>query len=424
MTPEAFCPSKGPDWASSSTKQNWNASVKIDADEFRARQRSFAAALSSAGYDGAIVVSRGGSTLDRYANVFYLTGHYQHYGYLPESPPIFSGRAHSCLVMDADGRNVLCVAVPEVDEANVFADRIAYSDRWVATVAGAIAELGLAQGTLGLVGDDVLPTNQWKMLKQQAPHVVWSDAEPLLNALRRIKSPAEQALIRESCRINREAVTAFFAAARPGATEADCVADALDVVARHGSGLYYAAVSSGPHADRWMTSPLPGWSTRELEAGDLLRLDLASVFEGYLSDFGRTIVVGGRPSADQQRLLDVLHLALDGAIGAAQPGAMVRDVVAAGEQVLESEGVARDGGARPGEICASYPAHWGHCLGLGWERPWMVADSEAAIEPGMYLAIERALTLEGVGTVAAEQNLLVGDHGADVLTVGPDGTWS
>jgi len=396
----------------------------IEAEEIRTRQRSFAAILDSTGYDGAIVVSRGGSTLDRYANVLYLTGHYQHYGYLPESPPTFSGRAHNCLVIAADGRNILCVAVPEVDEAKVVADRIAHSARWVETVAHAIGELGLSSARLGLVGDDVLPTNQWEMLKQEVPHVDWSDAEPLLNTLRRIKSPAEQRLVREACRVNRQAVTAFLAAARPGATEGDCVAAALDVIARQGAGLYYAAVSSGPHTARWMTSPLPGWSTRRLEAGDLLRLDLASVFQGYLSDFGRTIVVGDRPSDDQRRLLDTLHRALDGAIDAARPGARVRDVVAAGEGVLKGAGVATGSDAGAGTIRASYPAHWGHCLGLGWERPWMLADSDALIEPGMYLAIERALSLDRVGTVAAEQNLLVSDHGTEVLTEGPAGRWS
>ncbi len=398
--------------------------MRIEAGEFRARQKNFAATLIAAGLDGAIVVSRGGSTLDRYANVLYLTGHYQHYSYLPESPPIFSGRAHNCLVIDAEGGNVLCVAVPEVDEANVVADRIAHSDRWVETVAVAINDLGLTHSKLGLVGGDVLPANQWDLLKQELPAVRWSDVEPMLNELRRIKSPAEQALIREACRINRQAVTAFFAAARPGAMEADCAADALDVIARHGSGFYYAAVSSGPHAWRWMTSPLPGWSRRQLEAGDLLRLDLASVFEGYLSDFGRTIVVGATPSDDQRMLLDALHQSIDCAIDAVRSGALVRDIVAAGEQSLEDAGVLTGDVAEPGVMHASYPAHWGHCLGLGWEEPWMVAGSEAAIEPGMYVAIERALSLDGVGTVAAEQDLLVGEHATEVLTEGSDGRWS
>ena len=99
--------------------------MKIEGDEFRGRQIALADAVAGAGFDGALVVSRGGSTLDRYGNVLYLTGHYQHYSYLPESPPTFSGRAHSAFAIAGDGRNVLCVAVPEVDDPAVFADTIA-----------------------------------------------------------------------------------------------------------------------------------------------------------------------------------------------------------------------------------------------------------------------------------------------------------
>ena len=41
-----------------------------------ARQHRFAAVLREANLDGALVVSCGGATADRYANVLYLTGHY------------------------------------------------------------------------------------------------------------------------------------------------------------------------------------------------------------------------------------------------------------------------------------------------------------------------------------------------------------
>jgi Xaa-Pro aminopeptidase len=399
--------------------------VKIDREEFNRRRRAFAEGIRRAGHDGALVVSRGGSTLDRYGNVLYLTGHYQHYSYLPESPPTFSGRAHNAFAVTAEGKGMLCVAVPEVDEEIVVADRIAHSERWAETVRDCLKALGIDRGNVLLVGADVLPASQWIVLQEMLPKVRWRFGDGLLEELRRIKSPAEQAVIREAAAINREAVTAFLAAAVPGATEADAVAAAASVITSRGAGLYYAAVSSGPRSWAWMSAPLPGWSTRVIEKGDLVRLDLASVWRGYLSDFGRTIVAGGEPSAEQAHLIDTLHAGLDAAIGGARPGGTVGDIVAAGDRALAEAGVALGGEAeRPGQIVASYPVHWGHCLGLGWERPWMTPPGEAPIEPGMYLAIERALTLEGVGTAAAEQNLLVTETGVDVLTEGPEGRWS
>lgn len=398
--------------------------MQIASEEYRARQRALAEKLATAGFDGALIIARGGSTYDRFANVLYLTGHYQHYSYLPEFPPTFSGRAHTALLLRADGANVLCICVPEIDERRITADRVACGDVFADTLARALNDLGLAGATLGLIGADVMPLQLWRALADGLPAVRWRDADDLLLALRRIKSPAEQVLIRDAAATNRRAVTAFLQALRPGTAESVAVAEAARVVVAEGAGIYYAAASSGPATWSWMSSPLPGYSPRRLEDGDLIRLDLGIVKHGYLSDFGRAAVVG-RARPEQARLIDVLHAALDAAIAAARPGGTVGAILAAGDRALADAGVATGEAAHPGQIVASYPVHWGHCLGLGWERPYLVeAEAAQPIEPGMYVALERALTLAGVGTVAAEQNLLIGDSGIEILTAGPEGRWS
>jgi Xaa-Pro aminopeptidase len=396
--------------------------LTIDASEYRDRQRRFAGALAQAGLDGAIVVSRGGSTFDRHANVFYLTGHYQHYSYLPDSPGLFSGRAHTVYVTSANAESILCASVPEYDAAAITAGEVRTSESFIETIAGALQSLGLASSRLGLVGSDVLPTSQWLALTNAAPQVRWEPCDESLLALRRIKSPAEQALIRRLAATNRRAVTAMLGAIRPGVSEAEALSAAAQVIIGEGAGIYYTAVSSGERIWQWTSSPLPGFSTRTLREGDLIRFDLGIVRDGYMSDFGRAVAVG-EPNAQQRRLIDTLHGGLDAALAAIRPGAAVRDIVAAGDSALEAAGVVM-GDPRPGVTVASYPVHWGHALGLGWERPWMTQTEGMTVEPGMYLAIERALTLEGVGTVAAEQNLLVGAHGIEILTEGPKGRWS
>jgi Xaa-Pro aminopeptidase len=199
------------------------------------------------------------------------------------------------------------------------------------------------------------------------------------------------------------------------------MAEAAKIIIGEGAGIYYAAISSGEMTWQWASSPLPGYSARKLRKGDLLRFDVGIISEGYLSDFGRATVVGP-PSNQQQWLIDTLHAGLDAAIDAVRPGASVRGIVATGDDMLQRLGVA-SGEARPNVIVASYPAHWGHALGLGWERPWMTANETLPIQPGMYIAIERALTLQGVGTAAAEQNLLVGEQSVEILTEGRKGRW-
>jgi Xaa-Pro aminopeptidase len=165
----------------------------IEAAEYRGRQRAFADALGQAGLAGALVVSRGGATADRYASVRYLTGHYQAYSYLPDSPGLFSGRAHTAFAISATGQNVLCVSVPEYDAATLVADDIRHAPEFTAGVADALTSLGLVGPGVGIVGEDVLPLRMFRGLLAHLPSLDLTACDELLERLRRIKSPAEQA---------------------------------------------------------------------------------------------------------------------------------------------------------------------------------------------------------------------------------------
>ncbi len=395
----------------------------IEKSEYRGRQQRFAAALVAKGFDAALIVSRGGSTFDRYAHVRYLTGHYQNYSYLPDAAGLFSGRAHAAAIISPDGKTILCVSVPEWDADALVTDDIRACADFALGIADALIEAGAGSGRVCLIGADVLPMRYWLQLVACVPDAEFVAEDEVLAGLMRVKSPAEQVIIQRGVALHRSGVSALLAAIRPGVSEADLVAVLAEAVIRGGAAIYFASVSSGLLTSRWTSSPLPGFSLRKLETGDLVRFDTGIIYEGYLSDFGRSLVVG-EPTPAQRRLLDTLHRGLESAIGAVRPGARVRDIVAAGEAALEEAGVVSSGNADNNEIFSSFPVHWGHGLGLGWERPWLTNTEDMVIEPGMYIAIERALTLAGIGTAAAEQTLLVGADGAEILTAGPRGFWS
>ena len=65
---------------------------------------------------------------------------------------------------------------------------------------------------------------------------------------------------------------------------------------------------------------------------------------------------------------------------------------------------------------ASALAGFGHSLGVAWEGPWLDPDSDDVILPGMYLAVEKTVGIPGVGGATFEENLLVTEDGAEVLT--------
>src|ERR1700674_3303867 len=126
--------------------------------------------------------------------------------------------------------------------------------------------------------------------------------------MRRQKAPDEIALMRR-CMQATEAGHAWGRAhAKPGMTELEvyagisgaCVQAAGMPVVVYGD----FAVSPGP--ERRGGSP----TERVLVNGDMLILDYSVVIGGYRSDFTNTLVVGGKPNAEQKRLYDLCMAAM------------------------------------------------------------------------------------------------------------------
>jgi Xaa-Pro aminopeptidase len=59
---------------------------------------------------------------------------------------------------------------------------------------------------------------------------------------------------------------------------------------------------------------------------------------------------------------------------------------------------------------------WGHGLGLGFEPPWLGPDSTEVVAAGWCLALERRAAVPGLGGAQYEDDVLIGPHGAEVLT--------
>ena len=409
--------------AANKNKNKTGEKMSIELQEYKQRQEEICKIINAKNLKGVIVVSRGGFTFDRAYDVFYLTGYYQSYVFMPDFLPHWSGRSQTVLVMSSMGETILCVSTPDCEKEGICADKFSYSGDFNSTLADAINELGLSTGEVWLIGSDVLPTSNWRYLVDKYPGIHWVDVDEEIAALKMIKSEAEKECIRSVCETNRRALDAFYNTLRPGITEADAVAEAYSVAVSEGAGISFCAVSSGELAWAYTSKAQPGYSNRVLSEGEMVKIDLGIVIDGYLSEFGRTYIIGNA-SGEQRRLLDTLHSALETVLDFIKPGVSAKEVIECGDNALKSLSVATAGKAAPGQITGSYPVLWGHGLGLGFERPWLISGEDLSIEEGMYLAVEKFLSLEKVGTAAAEQNLLVGPNGVEILTAGREGLWS
>ena len=394
--------------------------------EYADRRARLRAAAADRGLDGLLVVSRGANGADWGADIVYLTNHYSAFPQIPDRAGKWSGRGSSGLVMPVDEDGTLVVEIPDWREDLVQVGDVQVAlDLW-AGLAEALARRGLAGANVGLIGRESLPHIAVDRITQAHPDISFAWADDLIEELRRIKSPAEQDLIRESTRVGGEMVSAFVAAAEPGATEADCVLAALNCGIPQGAFPLDIPVASGPHVDHFLWDRMPSWNaTRRLEPGDMIHPDMYGTVNGYFYDMVRTTVAGRKATDAQREVLEASVAVVEHIVAGMRPGVSCGELFERGAAWLGEQGFPVPGAADSEGVAMlgqAYPS-FGHSIGLAWENPSIVPGEEAVLEPGMFMAVEAQVGRPGSGTGAFEHNILVTEEGVEVLTRHAPSVW-
>ena len=177
------------------------------------------------------------------------------------------------------------------------------------------------------------------------------DASRVLGPARVIKTDDELACIDESQRHTERAMVAAQAACAPGATRAD-VAGAFLAALRDGDpgqGLACrneidpifqpmpASRDGGPRTSTGHVAFPTGVDNHVFAGGDLVWVDAGVGWHGYMSDFGRTWLVGRDPTPAEQSLFDRWMAVLEASLAAVRPGATLGDVGRAARAVEPGE---------------------------------------------------------------------------------------
>jgi Xaa-Pro aminopeptidase len=387
----------------------------IPAAEYRERADRVAALALDAGMDAVLAWSRGGGTVDRYANVLYLTNYYNPWPGVLDFPPMWTGQANAGVLVTRDGERVLVTNVPEGEwrDSSVHCEAFVDEPHIHLGVARALAERGLTGARVGLAASDSMTVGLYRALLEATPAVRWAAADDLLLEARRIKSPAEMAVIREAVAAGDAMMEAMLASVVPGALEADVHRAGWRAGLDRGVALYDTPGASGPLAEVFGPTTLPNWSERRLDEGDLWHTDMYGVWQGYLFDFSRSSVAG-EPSAEQLEILEASVAIVDEVIASIRPGVTFAEAHAAGV-----EATARHAGELPRKPAEGakhdYP-HFGHTIGLGWENLWIYPGEHRTFEHGMHVAVETSAGRAGIGFAMFEQNLLVVPGGVELTS--------
>ncbi len=261
--------------------------------------------------------------------------------------------------------------------------------------------------------EPVVPAQPWaSLLTEVFAKSELVDATEFLQTTRAVKSEYELGKLRIANEIAEMGMREFLAQLAPGMTEAQVGALVEAKIRANGPGhkgvrlvRAMAEVGTGPVGSTKGTLLVPS-STRRVDAGDIVMVELATQVDGYWSDL-TYCAVAGKPSARQREVYNAVLAAQQAAAQQLRPGVSFHDVDKAARDVLTSAGLGQ------------YFVHiTGHGVGLRYHEfiPFFAPGASGTLRQGMVASVEPGVYIEGFGGIRIEDNVAVGAKGPDFLS--------
>lgn len=236
------------------------------------------------------------------------------------------------------------------------------------------------------------------LFRQVMPYSKLSNASEIIEPMRMIKDGDEIEVMKKAGEITDRVYGKVVDGLERGMTEID-VANAIDYEFRKQGAEYNSFVTgvrfrSPSHP--WVLGESPD-EPRVLEDGDTISFDFGCVYEGYCSDFGRTVFVGD-PPAKVREIHDLVMTAQGTAI----------EQMKAGELTCEQfDSVARGIIERAG-YGDNFVHRLGHGIGLTvHEPPYLYIPDRTLLAEGMTFTVEPSVLLFGEWSARVEDVVLV-----------------
>lgn len=347
-------------------------------------------AMWARGLDALIVISP--------ENVAYTTG------FLVPSPPLLRWR--HCLGVVTAARQLGMVVV-DMEESTVR-DRVPieeirswneFTENPMDRLAELLTDLGLTQARVG-IEMDYLPARDFLHLQRRLPKLQWAEGQGIFNELRQLKTPEELALLRCLSRLTDQAIRDALASVKAGMTEMDIAGPlARGIFAGGAENFRMMIIASGERSQY----PNVGPTERVLRPGDLIRVEIFGVLQGYHAGVCRTAVVG-EPSVEQARIWSNLITCRRLVMDAIQPGASAAKVY----QTFLSK--FQELGFKPISFV-------GHGIGLFLhEEPYLGKYGDATLRAGMVLGIEPLVYHPGKWGLQCKDMVAVTEQGCELLS--------
>lgn len=375
--------------------------IYIPGNEYKERVSRAAEILRREGLDAMIV----SSTESDYANARYFSGFW----------PLFE---RAGVAISAGGDAALLVG-PESSEFGADCNQLdklfvlkayreganpAYPELKADTFQDVFKGIGVSGQKLRIGVASYLDTTVtiFNAIKDAFPEAEIVDATEIMVELRRIKSAAEIACLREGYRIAQLATQQVIKEIRPGMTELQMVGVAQRVVYENGAEyeglpMYVFSEASTRHA-------ISRSSYRQFQKGDIVQLNLSAKIDGYSAAVGYPIVLG-KLEGRRREVVEFGRRAHTWTQNQIKAGAISGDIAKGFYEFYKENGFA--------DNYVYGPLHGTGMIEV--EAPWCETSSTYALQQNMCYQIDTFIATESFG-VRWEKGIAVSENGFDMLS--------
>ncbi|MDR7545294.1 MAG: Xaa-Pro peptidase family protein [Armatimonadota bacterium] len=247
-------------------------------------------------------------------------------------------------------------------------------------------------------------------LQRELPGATVSVASEIFSPLRVVKDDHELTLMRRAAELTDQVMGDVLPRLRVGVSELEILTEIDYQLARRGAEATSFPTSLyviNPRRPGAMVE-VKGRSTHPIEPGTAVPFDFGAVWEGYCSDFGRTVWVG-EPPAEYRRTHDLVMTAQAAGIAALRAGARAEDADHAARRIIDNAGYG-----------AGFRHRLGHGIGMDvHEPPFLTSGDTTVLRPGMCFTVEPSIILDDRWMVRVEDVVVVRDGGGESLNAFP-----
>jgi len=325
-------------------------------------------------------------------------------GFMVPSHPIIP-RRHAVSIITAHSSDAVLVANMEKTTTKKYSrikdvhEYVEFSQDPMDVLANLLKQMGLNKDRIG-IEMDYIPAADFEKLKSHLPECSFVACDNLLSRLRMVKTKQEIKYLREVVQVAGEIHANVYKKVKAGDSEKLLSGEiAREFIVRGGDELTLLVVGSGDRSALPNARP----TSKVLNKGEIIRVDIVGKLNNYYSDMARTIVVGDEISKEQKEIWKKIYETQKTTLSKVKAGAKTSDIYDVYKLMFNKFG---------------FPVSdfVGHGIGLSvHEKPIIGRCRDEILKEGMVLCIEPFIFTKHYG-YQLEDQVLVTKNGYELLS--------